>query len=444
MYYNKKVLVAVVLSTVIISSLSTYIHHPETPVLLDNWGLKYNDIVYGVFNPRFSPYLKPGEVRDKWYNVTKYYMLTRSTRVTVIPYIDYKFEYPPIIGLLWLASVNTAIYLNLPEKYTPQFYRNRYEAIITTHYMINAIVNTSYLLLTILFASKIILLKNKEPKKIMLFLILPSMYLYLIYNWDIICSFFVLTGLYYFYERKWLLSGALLGLSISAKILPAVLVLLMIIYLLTLYKGKHIDVKTLAKYMLGLAIGLSPFIFMLISSPRGFTDFITYHASWYCENCLYQVVVPDVFSSLHKVFSSIAIGSSILLLAYVIVRKKLDLSKYVFELGLISMLIATSLNYVFTPQMILLITPLAIVLLDKPRLIFYWLSDLLNFLIMGIFFIEQDIRIHLHNIGLPVSTSGFNPWTIASPVQWAGVSRDVILLGIAVSMMYKLYKKCLT
>jgi hypothetical protein len=105
-----QLIVYVIIPVLIVSISSIYLHHHQTPVLFNNWGFKYNDIVHGVFNARFSPNLRLHEIRDKWYNTRKYYDLTHFHRVQVYPYIDYKFEYPPVVGLIWIISVNTAIF----------------------------------------------------------------------------------------------------------------------------------------------------------------------------------------------------------------------------------------------------------------------------------------------------------------------------------------------
>lgn len=435
-----KILFITILFTLIISSISIYLHHPKTPILTDNWGFKYNDIVYGILNPRFSPYLKQEEIYDNWLNVTKYYLLTRGRRVITIPYIDYKFEYPPLIGLLWLISVNTAIYLNLPEKYTYQLYIDRYDEIIATHYVINSIVNTMFLSLTIIFIGKSLYLLGINNKKILLILVFPSLYMYLTYNWDIICGFFLLAGLYYFYKRKWFLSGLLLGLSISTKILPIIYVLITLIYMIVRLTLKKYNVRILMRYLNGLVLGVTPFILLMIFSFQGFIDLLTYHASWYCENCLSQIFEHDIFNDIHRIFSLATISFSIIVLLFIIMKKELYPERDAFRIGLLSMLVVISLNYVTTPQMILLVIPLTIILLDKHYLILYWLADLLNSMIMVIFFIERDIRIYLHNMGLPVSTEEFNPWTIISPVQWIAITRNLILLSIVILILFRLYK----
>ncbi|MEM4786272.1 MAG: hypothetical protein QXW87_05450, partial [Desulfurococcaceae archaeon] len=98
------------------------------------------------------------------------------------------------------------------------------------------------------------------------------------------------------------------------------------------------------------------------------------------------------------------------------------------------LVVTIALNYVFTPQMILIITPLALIILEKRKLILYSIADSLNALIIILFFEDFKIREFLNKIGFPIPIE-FNPWSISSIVQWIAVIRIMILLIIILSIL---------
>lgn len=426
---GRKTYVYAVLLAILVSALSTYIHHPETSVLLNIWGFKYNDIVYGVFNPRFSPNLNQANVLNKWYRPEKYYCLTTSSRVVVYPYIDYEFEYPPLIGLIWFISVNLATYIVLPDNYRSVVYRESFDKLITVHYMIHAIVNSlSLVIVTYTTVSMINKIRRKYSKYRCLFYLLPSVIVYLVYNWDILCSLFLILGLKNYLNRKWLYTGLFIGLSISTKILTFFIAMALLI---SLIKNRE-SLKNNIYYTAGLTIATAvPFSIMYFTSPRGFHDFINHHAAWYCENCLYQLFTSNIFSPFHKILAAMLITIFVSLTLYLFYSSVLS---NLLETSLVLVITTISLNYVFSPQMILLITPLALITLDKFKLLLYSTADFLNALIIILFFEDEKLRIWLNNIGLSVKIE-FNPWSITSIVQWIALARILLLLIIILHIL---------
>jgi len=428
------VLLALLIS-IAVSTVSIYLHHPSTPVLLGNWGFKYNDIVYGVFDPRFRPNLDPRSVSEKWYVAVKYYSLVTGTRVFVYPYVDYMLEYPPVIGVVWAVSVNVALPANFPEKYSPQYYIEKYPAIASTHYLFNALVNAFFFMLLALYVARAVDLLGASWKKLLLLAILPSTYMYLAYNWDVIAAATFMLAIIWFYEEKYFASGVALGLSIATKIMPLLLIPVLLCFLIKKFGWRSTKLFT---YAWGTAIGLAGFLVQAILNYKSLLDFIEYHAQWYCENCVYQLLIPDIFSPLHRVVALVSISLALLLAVLVAWRKRLSTLSEFFPLLLFVIVASTALNYVFTPQMMILITPLALLALDKRKLAVYAVSDILNALIMVVFFKDGEIRSTLHNIGLPVPLRGFQPWTIDSPVQWIAIARNILLIYIMIATMLSL------
>jgi len=427
----KSIILALIIG-IAVSTLSIYMHHPSTPALLGNWGFKYSDVVYGVFDPRFRPDLNLVGVSEKWYDTVKYYKLMTGTRIFVYPYVDYMLEYPPVIGAIWAVSVNIALLINLPENYSPHYYVEKYPAIASTHYLINALINAFFFLLLVLCIVKATVQLKVSWKRLLLLALLPSIYMYLVYNWDVISAFLLLIGIVCFHEERYLFSGVCIGLSIAAKVLSVLTVPLL---LAILVRKNGWRTNKLLLFVAGLTAGSSGFILQAVIAYRSFLDFISYHASWYCENCIYQLVLPDIFSIAHRIASAIAITITIMFITITAWRKPPSGLKELSTLTLCAVVASTALNYVFSPQMILMITPLALLALDRRKLALYAASDTLNALIMILFFQDGYLRRILYGLGFPVALKEFSPWTIDSPIQWISVLRSMILIYIMVSLI---------
>ncbi len=436
-YYGYLVITLIAL---IIGYTSFYLHDPKTPVYMDNWGFKYNDIVYGVFYPRFGIHLlrNRNELVNTWYNIDMYEKLVTREKTYPIPYIDYKFEYPPIIGLLWYFSTTYSIMVNLPMEYNIYLYNGVFDDIIYTHYMVNAVI----LLASLIIAANTILYFTGKLWKSILFLLLPSTILYTTYNWDILCIMFLLVGLFFLHRKKYILSGIFTGLSVSTKLLPLIALLYLSFILFKKYWRKNREIFYIFTISSWTA-ALLPYLIVFLLSPRGFNDFLQHHSSWYCENCIYMVIEPEIFSSIHKTLATAFLTVFSIIVLYIYHRRKPDTITFndYLDIVFIAILVSTVMNYVFSPQMILLISPLALIVLDKRyKIILYILSDIANALIMLFFFIDRDLRILLNKYGLPLKIE-FNPWNITSPTQWMAMVRNYILLFILIITIYRVFKK---
>ncbi|MET1159437.1 MAG: hypothetical protein ABWW65_00605 [Thermoprotei archaeon] len=424
----------VIIMCMITFSISAYLHHPKTPILLDNWGFKYSDIVYGVFYTRFSPDLGREEVVTKWYNVEQYYELIRGRKTYPIPYIDYMFEYPPLIGLLWYISTNIA-FSSLPQGYNISYYRAVFPDLATIHYYVNLAA------LFVLYVVGFSIIFKTSINRALLYAILPSTILYVAYNWDIVAGALLLLSLLMYMRKRFFYSGIFAGLAVSTKLLPLIPATVLGITLLTKYYRGNTNFTPFRDYALGLFIaGFAPFLLLLILSPRGFIDFVTYHSTWYCENCLSQLFVNDIFSPFHKVFSSILIAA-IFLLTLTIINKHINRIDEITPYLIMLLTIATLVfNYVFTPQMMLIITPLALYTVRTKEIYLYSIADITNALIMIFFFKDSEIRAFLNYLGFPV-TIEFNPWTLPSLTQITASIRNVLLLILVAEKLYKFYIK---
>ncbi len=423
----KRSYVVVYIVALIILMSSIYIHHPRTPLPSYLVGLKYSDIVYGVFFNIFSyEYVgRPQDLEKVWYEPLPYIKLVSGIRVCPRPYVDYFMEYPPLIGLIWWLTTCTSISTTFPPKYKSLDYPRLLWYTAEKHYLLQSLILAASFLILIAYIVKLMEYIGGCWKRVLVFILLPSTFVYLIYNWDIIAATFYVMSLYYLVRGRLFISSTLLCLAVSAKLLP---ILFALVLLVKSFIDGEAKMKVIRVYATSsLILSSIPFLLLLLISPKAVLDFIIYHSSWYCENCIYMLLIHDIGSELHRILAFIT-GLSIMLIA--IRRVSIDRSVQGFLLlGFISILISTSLSYVFSPQMMLMISPLAVILLRRRLLLPFIIADIANALIILTFFNDLWIRSAL---GLKLVHS---PWTIDSPTQWIAMVRNVILIAILIYML---------
>lgn len=410
----------------LIVCVSFLIHAPFTEAPLGLTGLKYSDVVHGVFYVRFSPELIEDSRRlsEFWFNLEAFNNLVRRTNLCPVPYVDYRFEYPPLIGLSWyLTTCASFTIVNMFATTTSDFFN----LASSINYVMQALTLAGSAVLTLYMLRKLMLSGGRSVERALAFLVLPSTILYMTYNWDLIASCLALAALYAFLRGRHATSGTLLGLSVSSKLLTGGLLIPLAFNILREVRGGGSHTKQLYAFLSAFAAGsITPFTIIYLLSREGLASFITHHASWYCENCVYASAVPDIFSPVHKylyVMFGLTLLASTAFLSY---RRARDLLKLAYA----SVGGVVALNYVFTPQMILMVTPFALLSLDGPLLYAYAVADVANSLLIVAFFEDSTLRTFISRF-IPIDTS-YNPWAIDSPTQWLAMVRNVLLLTTVV------------
>ncbi len=430
----KKPVLALTILGLIVVAISIYIHDPATPIPLNNYGFKYTDIVQGVLSRIVSIdkciRAEASISVSDWYHSKSLAMFCRGEKVVVLPYVDYKFEYPPLVALTWIASLTIARAIVKGDLTNIDVYSS-FERI---HYYVHAVILSISYIFVIIYSIKLLnRLGQKEKHKLILLCLSPSIILYLIYNWDIIAAMFVLLGILDFCNSRCTRSGIWLSLATLTKLYPAFLFLVFAYELFQRYlHTKNRDaMKNVVNFVLvyGL-IALTPFIVLALSAPQGIIDFIRHHSEWYCENCIYQVFIQDIYSPYHKVLYY----SILTVVVLIIMALRMDNPVSIARVSLAMLLFAISLSYIFSPQMLLILAPLAIIVLSGRDLLVYIIADIANFGILALFFLDSYIRSLL---GL---TPKFNPWTADSPVQWLAILRDTLLILLASYTVYGVYR----
>ncbi|MCX8184542.1 MAG: hypothetical protein RMI56_06680 [Sulfolobales archaeon] len=412
-----------------VGAVSTYLHIPSNQPPLGILGLMYTDVVFGVFYPRFMN--TSGRQSEFWYNTDVLKSLLEGRYVCPIPYLDYMFEYPPVIGLLWYFTTCFSLAVAFGGRTPESTYIHVLHRVAELHYTLSAVFLTLFLLSATYFAYKlgVALDSSFDLMKVAIWLILPSTILYTVYNWDIICAALALGSLVAFQKKRYLTSGVLLGLSIATKVLTVSIAYVIFISLLMKLR-KNGELYPIGSLLIGILLsGLTPYIALLLLAPRGFFDFIAHHSTWYCENCLYLILIHNIFDPLHRFLALASISVLLVVLTLIIAVKNAGSDVRVFRLSAVSILGVVLFNYVFTPQMILLFSLLALIFFSRASRVAYIVSDVANFSIMLFFYNDEELRYFFNRLGVPVETS-FSPWTIDSPVQWFAAVRNILLLAI--------------
>lgn len=435
---HKKLAVMLLLISVVTGSISIYIHLPSAPTPLGNFGLKYSDVVFGVFFPRFSANYAVSA--KYWYNLEALKGLVEGRETCPVPYIDYLFEYPPVVGLLWYLttclSIKTVLRENVLAKAGLHFHR-----VAELHFILNSVIILCALISTALLLPALSSTARNSRLNVVtaaLWLVLPSTVLYSVYNWDLICAVLALAGLVLFCEKKYFSSGALLGLSVTTKLMTASIAYALLLHLL-LKMRRTARTGNAARFAVGLTVfGAAPYAALFTLSPRGFHDFIAHHSTWYCENCLYLPFIHDIFSPLHRLLAISSVAVLAVTIAHTVYMKRdVEDCLWLYKVSACSVLGAVLFNYVFSPQMVLLFSPLVMALYSEPSRVAYLVSDSMNFLIMFFFFYDYELRYLFSSVGIPVEAR-FSPWTIDSPIQWFATVRNMLLLLVLVVEFTKL------
>jgi len=420
---------------------------PGQQPLFNNLGLAYSDIVYGVFNLVFKDivtwYGEPdyAKISNRWFNREVAVTLIKSHKLCPVPYRDYKFEYPPVVGLIWFATTCISIQTILPDSYTGQEYFSLIDIVAKRHYILQSAINIFFFIITIIFMYKIAKTINVSWYRILLFISLPSTILYMIYNWDIITAAFMAIGLYYLMKQNlkhYIVSGVFLGLSVSTKLLPIFFASAIAYDMIQKYR-KGLDpekIKALTSFFICFIIfGAIPYTSIAIVSYEGFRYFIDHHYQWYCENCIYMYITGDIWNQYNRALAMIFI----VLTFIVILAIDIDNTLKLMNIALCSMIIATALNYVFSPQMMLMITPIASLILSPYSLLFLVIADIANFGIMATFYNDSELRALLSRYGIKTELK-WAPHQPDSPVQIIAMVRNIILILILIKVIYDMIK----
>jgi uncharacterized membrane protein len=334
-----------------------------------------------------------------------------GTGAHLIPYYQFTFEYPVLIGfLVYLAS---SIRLYVPD----------FSIAMNLYVLVMDAVLYIFAVGTIIVVYRMTDLLGVEKRRIWkAFLIAPSFLIFTVYNWDIIAVFFVTLSIYYYLKGSKAKSALSLGLGISAKLYPCMLIP---VYMLEEgnWRGR-------------LRALLSPLaVFMILNLPfilvnfSGWFETWKFHAGWGIEDSWLIFIFNQMDPNAHYV------GLAILLyLVYkgvtgTLKKQYKDRPTRLIERSFLMNVAWLVGSYVVTPQMALMLLPFY-VLIPTISLSVIYFAEIMNTLIIVLWF--------------TTSLSLGNPISPFSPVQWLAAGRQLVWLGLFVKIAYPTLTKWLS
>jgi len=434
-------LAIVLLAAVLCSAASIAIHYPPLRLghKLNDFGVQYSDIVNGIFLDRFSPQLplNPSKLRSEWFNPSKLLSLLSGEPVCPAPYIDYFFEYPPLIGGIWFVTTCASIRLVFGKGVPPLEVSEAIDRAASINFLMqSSILATAFVALSACLY-KLLRKLGRGWKRAVILSVLPSSVMYLAYNWDIIVALLAILAISSFVEERYLRSGLLVGLAIAAKVLGYALAIAML-YELAQRVLREGVLDPLKRFGAGLALGCGvPFLTLLAVAPQGLVAMVSHFFSWYCENCIYLPLIRSPSSpALH-----IAAFATTIVAMLAVLASPMREAECVARVSFLAMCVAILFNYIFAPQMWLELSPLALLVLSSRELKLFAVGDVLNAGIMLAFFKDVDIKALLLPY-IPGLSLKFDPWSLSSPVQWIAIARNVVLLFVWLSCLAHTYARC--
>ena len=369
--------------------------HGGSPYLL---GLSYSDTFMGTCVSRFQ---------NGWFRDPRLLSsFLRGDPVIVLPYRDYFFEYPPLIGGFRVIESTLASLATVGIRGFRRVY-----AYCRTMVLSEVIV----LHLPALLYAYTVLETTRGRRRALLYLALPTTLTLVTSNWDIVMAALYLGGVEALYRGAWFLSGLLLGLGFSAKILAAVLLPATLVF--SLRRG---GLDAAQRHLAGFVAGSMPWLALYGASPAVFHAMLRWHAGFYCEDCVYLPFIgsPLNASLVHYVYWGI-LAAIVAATGYAAYRVRSLDKTGLHRLGFLALLAATATSYVFTPQMMVALGALALLVLDGVFLYAYLAADVFNSLILVYWFACR------------------RPLELPCPSQLFAQLRDWLLLALLASLAYR-------
>ena len=222
--------------------------------------------------------------------------------------------------------------------------------------------------IAILFASSIFLLSLQARRDWPLLALAPAVISSLYINWDLWGIFALLLSFHFLYKERFDIAGVLFGLSIAIKFFPLFLLPAVIIFF---YLRRDRSWISFCGYMTLTLIATN--LSTAIRYFDGWSRFFTFNQErgvdlgslWYALNLLFDLT----FDHLNLLAALIALLSMSLI--YRPLRNSLQSKVNPYEifllLSFLSFALIFSLNKVYSPQYVLWLTPIAVLLLSITR-----------------------------------------------------------------------------
>lgn len=347
-----------------------------------------------------SPAIAPNHYTDI---ASIYYRNGIGNGALGIPYVDYVFEYPALVGaIVYVASL-------IARSTAQDFF-----ASLVLYKLIVDIFLYAFTLMTVIFLYRLTTRYGVESKRIwQVFLVMPSLLMFADYNFDIMAIAFAVLALHAFIRGRHSTSAVFLGLGVCTKLYPGIL--------LPAFLAGLPSWRSRGKYAViaGAVVGAVNLPFMLANFQTWLGTW-SFLAGWGIENSWLIFLFNQMDPTAHYVSFAL-----ILYMVYKVMaetrdwkvsnNEKLLTRSFVLSLGWLLG------SYIVTPQMALILLPFYVLIPAVPLLAAY-ASDTLNALIMVFWFTEMN--------------AGRNPIALDNPIQWIALARQLIWLGLLVQSLF--------
>jgi len=350
---------------------------------------EYSDI-YSLFFQVF-------EFGERWF--------TGAAASLGLPYVDYRFEYPPVIACLFYASSVVSLDLARWTSVTrdTSFYIVFTLAFLLPAYMfyLKAVNDTSNLL-------------NARWSRLLFAVAGFGISYYVVYNFDIIAIAFAMFSLLLLIRGNARSAGVLLALSVASKVVTGVILLPSLLYLAR--RSIRLAVSYFLCFLLTMGATFGP---VYVLARTGLEEMFKWHAAWYCENCFYVMIANDIYSESWRLVSQALMV--IIPIAVMLATRHANEERTLVRRSLLMVPAIISVSWVYSPQMNVMIAPAYLLAAGPLAFGLLALSDFLNVLIMFFFFRPEMVCSLFRIWECP------GVWWRESPIQWIAFSRIVLL-----------------
>ena len=321
----------------------------------------------------------------------------------LIPYYQFMFEYPVLVG--FLVYVTSSVRLYVPD----------FSTALNCYVLAMDGVLYLFAIGTIIVMYRMARLLGVEKGRIWkAFLIAPSFLMFTVYNWDIIAIFFATLSIHYHLKGDKTKSALSLGFGIAAKLYPCMLIP---VYMLeeSNWKGR---LKALLAPVAVFALLNLPFI---LANFPGWFETWTYHAGWGIEDSWLIFIFNQMDPNAHYLALAVLLYLVYKGVTGTLKKQYKDRPTRVIERSFLMNIAWLFGSYVVTPQMALILLPFY-VLIPTISLPIIYLAEIMNALVIVLWFSSPL------NLG--------NPLAPASPVQWFAAGRQLIWLALFIKTIY--------
>ena len=256
---------------------------------------------------------------------------------------DNAVEYPVLTGIVMWA---TGFLIDDPNGYRPYF-------------------DLNILLIALLLFASVFILWRLKPEYVALFPIAPAVFGSLFINWDIYAVLFALLSLYFYKDEKMDVSALFMGIAISTKFYPGV-----ILFGIALIFWNQKKITQLIRYVL-----ITVFCWLAINLPVALTNFDGWWrffklnidrdsdlgSIWYAASLL-KFPQPNI-NNFTIILFLIALGA-IGVFYFMVAQSRSDFANLA-TVAFLTVAAFVTISKVYSPQYILWLTPLAVLAMTR-------------------------------------------------------------------------------